>query len=725
MATASEATTGGKTGAAKRRRSRTSRAAKDKDKNKTEETPNPAVDAAAEGAGLDITATPDEAALDEAATSGAEAGAAAAIAEGADDDGDLMGVSTTEVQEVAPQVEDEPPAEEPQAQAEMSQEMRDKVSPQSIPDAPKSKAEQRAEKRAEQERKKAAEATASPSAKRLGPIGKKLPGAEHIKVHRRGSDGRRTFVNDYSIADLAASQDIESFLNLYVKPTFGPGIYEITGVDAKGGVMDMGSVQLAGAPAEEKSTGGLSAMDLLHTMLQEQLKGNNRPPPRPAPAPPQENPIDQMRKLHELRKEMEGEPNTGGDATAAAIRMLGQSQSSSMELLLAMMQKSDERFMQMMQMMQPQQQQQGADPMVLVLLKALIEDKSGSNSAPLPPPVAPPSPLEGIKEVVELVKAMQPQQNDSDSLTKLLLAERMTPKDTIEMVKSLSGDRGTDDFRKTAENITAMHNLMGMMGGGGGGGWSEFFNSPLASSIANGINNKLAMQRQRAAGQQPMNAATELQARAQQLQERKLAIAERELAQREAQLGLGPGAEAAELDPEQSVDMSPQQQQAVQRVRSVNQGKLPPLPADISQYANALVLAEEDGDLVGGVINLVEYLTTQDYWDRLGNAILQTIHAGEQEVALRYIEALFDGLVQIQIVTTELRNRIVEVVMEHWETIHSHVVESFEDASQLDPEAAVAAAFGEDEDDEDDDETLDTSGLGLDDDDDDDGGLPN
>jgi hypothetical protein len=248
------------------------------------------------------------------------------------------------------------------------------------------------------------------------------------------------------------------------------------------------------------------------------------------------------------------------------------------------------------------------------------------------------------------------------------------------------------------------------MGGGGGSAAGEIItaiaNSPLANSIAASINSRNAVRRGSGGD---TNSEGQIRARAIALQERQLRVAEQELAQREQKLMGGD-------EEEHSADVEPHPPERTQRQGAQPQ-KPPALPPEIATYTNALVLAGDEGELVGAVVELVMYISEVENWDRIGYAILQMAASGNKELGLQYFSALFDGLAGTQLITNELHAKALGAVDKNWDLIVQHVqanLEEMQGQEPDDPEAMVQEAFDEANLD-----TLDTSGLGLDEDDDD------
>ena len=383
-------------------------------------TPNPAVAAVADKIGAD---TVDQVALDTAATTGA---GAAAEADGL--------VPVTMVPPTEPAADLDP---DPVAPAELSTATAQTIAPAAAP-APRMNREERRE---EKKRQKEANQTQSPSTKRLGPVGAKMPGAEHVKVHKRMPNGTLGYVGDYRAADIAQSQDMESFLASHALAIHGPGDYHLTGVDARGGVMDGGTITLLG-PAEKPPTPEapsvvqqLGELHDLHQRLTPPSDGMNSVlrdvlahALKPAPVAPVVNPIAQMGQLMELQRSLKADaegPKADNSGTTTAI--IGAVTTIMTTMIPLLMQKKE------------------MDPMMALLMTKMLDD-SGGSSMPLPPPLAPPDPLAGIMPLITMMmENMKPSEGGgaNEALITMLMSERMKPADMISMMTEMRGSGGS------------------------------------------------------------------------------------------------------------------------------------------------------------------------------------------------------------------------------------------------------------------------------------------
>ena len=174
----------------------------------------------------------------------------------------------------------------------------------------------------------------SPGVKRFGGLAKKLPGAERVRVHRRDpTSGALGYVGDYTQRDLQGHNDIEGFLNRYVKPHYGAGEYMITAIDGAGNEQQLAPVVLLEPPKQTQE----NSNNMLLRELVEDLKTKNQ---QPAPQAP--NPVAMLKDLNEVSRSMQ--PPVPPPAPLPDF----------MGPLAAVIQASSQSTMAMMQMMQAQ-----------------------------------------------------------------------------------------------------------------------------------------------------------------------------------------------------------------------------------------------------------------------------------------------------------------------------------------------------------------------------------
>ncbi len=636
-------------------------------------TPNPAVAAVADKIGAD---TVDQVALDTAAVAGAEAAAEA--------DG-LVPVSVVPAAEPVDDSDPEPDPE-PAAPAELSQATVQTISPAAAP-APR---QTREEKRDDAKRAKEAAQTQSPSTKRLGPIGTKMPGAEHVKVHKRMPNGTLGWVGDYRAADIAMSQDMESFLAAHALGVHGPGVYHLTGVDARGGIMDGGPITLLGPELQGPATAAptvVQQMGELHD-LQQKMK-----PPvdnsmnallqsvlTQAMTPsPTVNPIEQMGQLMDLQTKLktdaDGPKADNGGTTAAIIGAITTILTTMLPLLL----------------------QKKEDPLMAILLAKMLED-SGSSNMPMPPPLAPPDPLAPIMPLLTMmIENMKPQEganSANEAVMNLLMAERMKPQDMVTMMTELRGGGGSEGVKKTIEDMGFLMNAaqgMQNLGGGGGSGWAEslgqiatsiFGNPRMNAAMANAIQARTggATVTTPAAGTRTLPAGSSEEAAVirerQRVHAQRLKIQEDALAaerlQLEEETAQDPMQHRPRIRPVQPhVTPAPAAAAPPAEAASDPQGapKAPELPPEIVEYVNTITLAEDDASLCQGVITLIQYLGHQEAWAKFANTVAILIQGNEKAKALGLLHSFFEELRRAGYLDEVFLTRIMNTLNTHFDAI--------------------------------------------------------
>jgi hypothetical protein len=658
---------------------------------------NPAVREAAENAGIDTDATPDQAALDEAAKAGSDGEAAKAAVAAAEAGEDTTELPTVTAVETTPQVDEAPP--DPKAAAAL----HEKTRPAAVPPPRLSKKEQAAEKAAV----KAATAAQSPSTRRLGELGKKLPGAEHVKVEKRQANGSLAYVGNYRMADLSQSQDMETFIAQYIKPHYGAGEYQLTGIDAHGREIDGGTVQILepignADPLPQREGGALA--DVVKTLIRDR-----------STQPTQVNPISQLKELLEVKKSIDGEDAEAkaaeGGTVAAMISAMGQQSSNQMNMMVTLLTT-----------LLPLMMKKEEDPIMPLLLAKLLDDKGGGGQ--LPPPLPPANPMADVLPIVQALAAvMKPAEGGEGDLKGVLLQhilttsqnERLGPAQMVELFNSMRGERGTDDFKKSLDNMGFMMNAIRELRNQTepvSGGWQDVVgalasNRELASSIAGAIRVKTDATRARVG--LPGGAAypalpaggdeeAALMRRAEAARRRRIEIAEATAAAEEAAL-----AEEQALDPLQHrprVRNVPKHEPvplttpapaaapaaappagagpsdvdgAIQRVRERTGGPPPPLPPDIGDHINAMVAAEDEGAAVEAVINMLFYLSKLEHWSEFANTVLELTHRGDRVRATAFLGSFFNGMQEVGLADAALVQKVMGAVEANFEEITAHL----------------------------------------------------
>jgi len=599
-------------------------------------------------------------------------------------------------------------------------------------------AESRQQARDRQERDRQSRTTQSPSTKKLGPLGEKVPGAEHLKIHLRQANGAKSLIGIYNINDFASNQNVETFIYQHIKPSKGPGIYEVTLVDAFGREYDAGTVTIDDPvnPTAVETAPGTNSMDLVKTLVSQQQQQLQEALSR-LRTTPEKDPVSTLKDIWELQKEVAGgEGDEGKGTLAAIIQSQGQQTQAFMQMFMEMQAKSDDRMATMMAA------SKGTDPVMLALLTTILEDRKGGGDK-MPPMPAPADPVQNLKGMAEIVALLRPEKSDTDNkLLQHLLEERMSPRDLIELVKS---GHGTDDFKKAFENwqvmMTAVQTLRQQSEGGVGA--TSFWdacaalvsNRDFASSMAGVIRAKTSANPQQRVLPQVQqhqqlppgsDAAMEAEVidferRASALRTRRLDLARRRV-DAERQLQEESEALQQEIDrnpnqhkpvvaaapppipdqqpgAEEAPVATPGQEAAVQRVQKRTGGRIPPLPPDIAEHLNGLLAATEDGDLVEAMFELLFYLAGLDHWDQFARAVLATIKNNDKKQTIEFLDAFFAGLEEINLTDKSLRDRVLLVFDRHFADIVTHA-QSQGAQPPAEPEDEGEEEYDDDEDDE-------------------------
>jgi hypothetical protein len=502
----------------------------------------------------------------------------------------------------------------------------------------------------------------TPSTKRFGSLGKKLPGAERAKVHKRIEGGNLALIGEYGDSDLAHSQDIESFLHRYIRPQHGPGEYQITGIDAVGREFDMGIVTLH-APITQgaEPVAPESPLSLVRTLV-ERLQ---QPQPQPRP---ERDPIQMLGALHELKTKMDPPVEPKNNDLLLAVVSGFTSVASALVTVLG--------------------QPKPPDPLMQLLMAKILDDKPRSDPMPampaMPPPVDPTEQLKNLAAVVQSLRGPEPSVKQSDErLVDYLMKERMTPAEVLALVNQVKGERGTDDFKKSMENIGIMLNAVNQLRahtepGAGAGFWDAIgalvSNKELAGTVADTIRSRTRpsqpQPQQLPPQQRPMLPANDpLAAKARELAARRLALEEQEINRREQAAGIVTPAPVRSVPTAQPVQPSPEQQQAVSKAQESNGGQIPKLPPDIADYINRFVTAKDDAETVEVTIAMLYSLGESEDWKKYAEVIFSLVAQSDKARFLNYMASFFVGLRTINLIEEELAQRVMQALSANFESI--------------------------------------------------------
>jgi hypothetical protein len=558
---------------------------------------------------------------------------------------------------------------------------------------PPSKKEQREARAIEKDSRKI-----PPSAKQFGDIGRKLPGSEHVKVHKRKPNGELAYVGEYNLNDLTQSQDLESFLYRYVAPEFGPGEYQIRAVNVRGMEIDAGIITIAGPEQKPEKPVELSPLELLREQLMNRDRDIREMRTRQSQQT-EKDPLDVALKLHDLNKKMSEGSGKEDGTLGALISTMGQQSTSMMQMMMQMQQRSDERMESLFE------RSKQTDPIMLTLLTKLLDDK-GSGTAALPPMLPPVDPIQQMKALAETMALLQPKRDEGAELIKYMLSradnDRLSTKDLLEILDKARGGGGPgspDDFKKTVENFSVFMQLAKSLNGEGGSAAvdivSALANSRLPDSIA-GFFKARGAGGAAAPRQLPANTPQdeELRQRERAVRERQIRIAEERTALLEQELqkqrdagapavAAVPGVPAAPvLQPVPEVAAQPvvaEQQVAAPAAAAAPAPAGPMLPPKIGDHVNNILEAGDDDDqLTESAVDMIIYLTEPEAGGlkKYGDHIVALVLRGDGPGALEYVRALFAGLSKLGLMDESLCTRICSAFEANFEAVAEYVQES-------------------------------------------------
>jgi hypothetical protein len=541
-------------------------------------------------------------------------------------------------------------------------------------------------------------------------LAEKAPGAAKVKVNKR-QDGQRWFINEYTMDDLKTFPDFESFLTRYVKPKYGPGEYDLVGVDQQNREIELGTVRLLDEPNKKE---GNAAMDLVTQMLQQNKERDEEWLSRmkETMTPTQQvDPIAMLQGVMNVSKELSG----GADeAKAEAAAQAASSSDKTMQMMMMMMQQNQaaaDRQNQMMMSLLAKPKEE--DPLMKMLLLKMTEEGgiTGGGGAP-PPPPKPPSKTEGLSEILTAMAAFMGsmggggggEDDDFKDFLKAMLLQKqgdgLSTKEAIQLLMQKDEKPGTDDFRKSIDNMAAIMNVAQNMNKGQEGGPAAglfdalaalFSNRDFAGSIANTIRAKTdqsgtMQQTQLAAERQRLELERRMAVRTQQLHAGQVPgqpVQQPPQPQHVQQPGPGPQPQQHPQQPGQPQGGPPNQQpqltthqvqQAAERTIA-RTGKLPQLPANTHEHINSLATAKDEGELVGRTVQMLIYFAEFDDWRDFTEQLLGAVRNGNKGMAIEYLSAFFEGLAAIHLIDPTLAKTTVKAVHDHFGDIKAHLAE--------------------------------------------------
>lgn len=512
--------------------------------------------------------------------------------------------------------------------------------------------------------------TQTPSKKRFGVLGEKIPGAEHVKVHKRLDNGGLAYIGEYNVNDLAQSQNIESFLNRYIKPSYGPGEYQITGVNAAGQEFDGGIVQLmnplSSPDVPPPSAAAANPLALIQQMLDREA--NRRDGELRMLANDKKDPIVMLKEMIELQQTLappmpQLKPSDGGNNNAMNTLLAGMMQMMGTVLTVAL-------------------QPKGQDPIMMAILAKLLDDKTK-------PGVDPTQQLVALSEVAKNL-AGNGGGGGSNQLVELLLRERMSPSDVMNLVQQVKSERGTDGLKKSMEDIGIMLQAVNQLRahtepGTASGFWEAVTavlgNQHLASAIGSRVRSN-APQVAPLLTQQPQQLPPQPQPRmlpndplamkAREIAARRLRLEEIEIQKREAALGIGAPTPVVTPVPAPATHMNQQvSAEEVQRISdaATQSGQKNTLPPNIAEYINNYIEAKDDGDIIETTMLMIESLAKDEQWKPYSEVIVSYILQSDRGKFLQYMASFFVSMRTIGLIEDALARKIMDALHNNFDTV--------------------------------------------------------
>lgn len=552
-----------------------------------------------------------------------------------------------------------------------------------------------AEKQERTENRQAKQET--PSTKRMGAFGRKMPGAEHVKVEKRLDNGVLAYVGSFTNNDLSQSQDVQEFLNRYIKPSYGAGEYQLTYTDAHGRDFDGGFVTLLAPiipspdmPAATSPGGSLSPLALLQEVINNERRQREEVLRNAVSG--QKDPVQLLKEMHELQQMFmppmpQLKPTESGNkgADVQATMMAGMFQMMGSVLAIALAPKAP-------------------DPILTALLQNLTRPPTDSTQQ-----------LVALSEVVKNLKGPEPAKGGGDDrLIEYLLKDRMTPSEVLNLVNTVKAERGTDGLKKSMEDVGIMFNALQQLRSHtepavGSGFWEAvsalLANPQLTAGIASRVGNAV---RQQPAQQLPPSAQTRslpppsidpaVAAKARELTLRKLRLEELEIAKREEALGIKitPPPAAEQAAPSAAAAVAPAAPATTTEAPAAPvQPTANALPPNIGEHINAYLAAKTDADMVETTLEMIFDLANDEKWKAHSEMIVAFILQADRGQFLKFMAAFFVGLRSINLMEDGLARKIMDCLSRNFDTVVSATRSHIENAQKQIAEAGQQNAEDE------------------------------
>jgi hypothetical protein len=498
--------------------------------------------------------------------------------------------------------------------------------------------------------------------------------------------------------------DIEAFVAKYVKPKHGGGHYDVVLLDSLSREFEAGFVRVMVDPDGQ----GKGGDDKLIGVVQDLISRNQSMMTQmyQQPQAPQQDPIEQMRRVRELEKEMSG-GNGGGNGMMMAMMMMNQPKGPDPML---------------MSMMQAQQQQMSQ------MVDVLKEIKNGSSSAAMmaPPPPPPAFDMAGLTAMLSTVavpvilKMMEnsSSKHDPNAVTKqdvqlmmMELTNRLSQggdapnpleiaRETIGLFRELHGGERQQSLQEKLSEMTALRELAKEVVGGNGPGRSEsnFWDAALGlvsnRGLGEGLGKMLGTAMDRFGAPQQPSPGPQV-------------------------VSFGAARPAGVLPAQQPTQAAPAVQQPGTQVQQTPQAQPQiTIPDDFPALMEKVETAPTDQARVEAVINAIYSLRGHEQWREFVHSLLGATAKNEKETALRGLFNWLKLIVENRLLSGGAADRVMKTFVAQWEAIHTTIATLVQGAMPTSPAApavvtpapqapatvvASGPAPGQTDDDEDDD----------------------
>jgi hypothetical protein len=495
-------------------------------------------------------------------------------------------------------------------------------------------------------------------AKKFGELAKRVPGADRVRIRKRLPDGTSWMVNDWLFRDIGID-DIESFVVKFVKPSHGGGQYDVVLLDSIGREFDAGFVRILNEP--EGAKGGDAQLVGVVTDL---IQRNQTMMLQMQQPQPQQDPIDQMRRVRELSKEFGGEAGGGGGMAMAMMMMQSQQRGP------------DPMLMSMLQAQQQQMQQFG---------EVLKEIKNGAGQAMMPPPPPPPAfdmvgltallSTVAVPLILEFMKNSAASRHDPSAISKADVQLMMTElqmrlmqsgeappnplevaKETIALFRELHGGEKQQSLQEKLAEMQALRELAKEVVGGTAADaaarsetnfWDAAVGLMTNKALGEGFGKMLGTAMDRfgpgsGGGSAPApGPVVTLNSPARMQQARPV--------------GNLPGQPQAQPQPQQA----PQPQIEI--------------PDDFPAMMEKIETASEDRGRIEAVVNAVYSLRGHEQWKAFVHGLLGATAKNEKDAALRGLHNWLKLIVGNNLLSAAAGDRVMKTFVSNWDAIHTTV----------------------------------------------------